>query len=74
MSGIVGRFGVSARVSGFFGFLAEFRCRSVAAAGDLLFFASPKESRQRKGEPKSRPLRFASGFLALLVWGGNFRN
>ena len=33
-------------------------------------FASPKESRQRKGEPKSRPLRFASGFLALLASGG----
>jgi hypothetical protein len=28
-----------------------FRCRSVAAAGDRLSFASPKESRQRKGDP-----------------------
>ena len=38
---------------------AKFRCRSVAAAGDLLSFASPKESRQRKGEPKSGSLRDA---------------
>jgi hypothetical protein len=28
-----------------------------APAGDLLSFASPKESRQRKGEPKPGPLR-----------------
>ena len=32
---------------------SEFRCRSVAAAGDSLFFASPKNSKQKKGEPKS---------------------
>ena len=34
-------------------FVDEFRCRSVAAAGDRLSFASPKESRQGKGELKS---------------------
>ena len=28
-----------------------FRCRSIAAAGDSLSFASPKESKQRKGDP-----------------------
>ena len=30
---------------------AKFRCRSVAAAGDSLSFASPKESKPRKGDP-----------------------
>jgi hypothetical protein len=29
----------------------EFRCRSIAAAGDSLSFASPKESKPRKGDP-----------------------
>ncbi len=29
----------------------EFRCRSVAAAGDLLFFASPKKTKEKKGDP-----------------------
>ena len=28
-----------------------FRCRSVAAAGDLLFFASPKKPKEKKGDP-----------------------
>ena len=39
---------------------ADFRCRSVAAAGDLLFFASPKESKPRKGDPTVcvPPLRY----------------
>ena len=33
------------------GFFDEFRCRSVAAAGDLLFFASPKKPKEKKGDP-----------------------
>ena len=33
------------------GFFYEFRCRSVAAAGDLLFFASPKKPKEKKGDP-----------------------
>jgi hypothetical protein len=28
-----------------------FRCRSVAAAGDLLFFVSPKKPKEKKGDP-----------------------
>ena len=32
---------------------ASFRCRSVAAAGDLLFFASPKKPKEKKGDPGS---------------------
>ena len=36
---------------------SEFRCRSVAAAGDLLFFVSPKKPKEKKGEPKSGSLR-----------------
>ena len=30
---------------------AKFRCRSVAAAGDLLFFVSPKKPKEKKGDP-----------------------
>ena len=45
------------------GFFGEFRCRSVAAAGDRLSFASPKESRQRKGEPKSGGLLGSDAIL-----------
>jgi hypothetical protein len=30
---------------------AVFRCRSVAAAGDLLFFVSPKKPKEKKGDP-----------------------
>ncbi|UUZ64126.1 hypothetical protein LP417_02270 [Polaromonas sp. P1-6] len=29
----------------------------LAPAGDLLFFASPKKPKEKKGEPKSGPLR-----------------
>jgi hypothetical protein len=43
------------------GFFAKPRSRSVAAAGDSLSFASPKESKPRKGDPQSGSLRFASG-------------
>ena len=32
---------------------AAFRRRSVAAAGDLLFFASPKKPKEKKGDPGS---------------------
>ena len=39
------------------GLSAGFRCRSVAAAGDSLSLASPRESKQREGEPKSGSLR-----------------
>jgi hypothetical protein len=34
----------------------------LAPAGDSLFFASPKKSKQREGEPTAGPLR-GSGFL-----------
>ena len=33
------------------GFFDKFRCRSVAAAGDLLFFVSPKKPKEKKGDP-----------------------
>ena len=42
----------------------------LAPAVALLSFASPKESTQRKGEPKSGPLRAALRCLALLAPGG----
>jgi hypothetical protein len=29
----------------------SFRCRSAAAAGDLHFFVSPKQSKEKKGDP-----------------------
>ena len=37
-----------------------FRCRSVAAAGDLLFFVSPKKPKEKKGDPTVcvPPLRY----------------
>ena len=35
---------------------SKLRCRSVAAAGDLLFFVSPKKPKEKKGEPKSEGL------------------
>ena len=35
----------------------------LAPAGDSLFFASPKKSKQKKGEPDSSALRFATGML-----------
>ena len=39
---------------------AACRCRSVAAAGDLLFFASPKKPKEKKGDPTVcvPPLRY----------------
>jgi hypothetical protein len=44
-------------------FVTKFRCRSVAAAGDLHFFVSPKKPREKKGDPQSGSLRFAPGTL-----------
>jgi hypothetical protein len=32
-------------------FFGEFRCRSIAAAGDLHFFVSPKKPKEKKGDP-----------------------
>ena len=39
---------------------AAFRCRSVAAAGDLHFFVSPKKPKEKKGDPTVcvPPLRY----------------
>ena len=49
---------------------AEFRCRSIAAAGDLPFFVSPKKPKEKKGDPGScvPPLRY--GQPAVLGPGG----
>ena len=45
-------------------FIDEFRCRSVAAAGDSLFFCFAKSKvSKRKGDPQSGSLRFATGTL-----------
>ncbi|MNV59676.1 hypothetical protein D3C71_1521120 [compost metagenome] len=49
--------------SSFFGALFEGGGRDVRPAAHLLSFASPKESRQRKGDPQSASLRFAAGNL-----------
>ena len=40
--------------------ICRVRCRSVAAAGDLLFFASPKKPKEKKGDPGAcvPPLRY----------------
>ena len=46
-------------------------CRpGLAPAGDSLSFASPKESKQRKGDPQSGSLCFASGDLSYAVKAG----
>ena len=50
--------------------VAAFRCRSVAAAGDQLSFASPKESRQRKGDPGVCVPPLRCGHLAVLASSG----
>jgi hypothetical protein len=43
--------------------MVDDRCRpGLAPAGELLSFASPKASNQRKSEPTAGPLR-GSGFL-----------
>ena len=35
----------------------------LAPAGDLLFFASPKKPKEKKGDPQSGSLRYATGNL-----------
>ena len=50
-------------------FFAKFRCRSVAAAGDLLFFASPKKSKQKKGDPTVCVPPLRCGQPAVLAFG-----
>ncbi|MDI9232796.1 hypothetical protein [Limnohabitans lacus] len=42
----------------------------LAPAGDLLSLASPRESKQREGEPDSPSLRWRSGHAALLGLNG----
>jgi hypothetical protein len=56
------------------GFVDEFRSRSVAAAGDSLSFASPKESKPRKGDPQSGSLRFAPGTFRCSKQAGSRAN
>jgi hypothetical protein len=43
----------------------------LAPAGASLFFASPKKSKQKKGEPNALSLRFASGTLRCSVQAGS---
>ena len=45
-------------------------CRSVAAAGDLLFFASPKKSKQKKGDPTVCVPSLRCGHLPVLSPAG----
>ena len=52
------------------GFSVVFRCRSVAAAGDSLFFASPKKSKQKKGDPGVCVPSLRYGQPAVLASGG----
>jgi hypothetical protein len=42
-----------------------------APAGASLFFASPKKSKQKKGESNALSLRFAAGTLRCSVWTGS---
>ena len=49
-------------------------CRSVAAAGDSLFFASPKKPKEKKGDPQSGSLRFAPGTLRCSRQAGSRSN
>ena len=59
---------------------AAFRCRFIAAAGDLLFFVSPKKPKEKKGDPAVcvPPLRYgqpavlaSSGVTHKLAFGSN---
>jgi hypothetical protein len=43
----------------------------LAPAGALLFFASPKKSKQKKGEPNALSLRFTAGTLRCSVQAGS---
>jgi hypothetical protein len=51
-------------------FFAMSRCRSIAAAGDLRFFVSPKKPKEKKGDPTVcvPPLRY--GQPAVLASSG----
>ena len=49
---------------------AKSRCRSVAAAGDSLFFASPKKSKQKKGDPTVCVPSLRCGHLPVLALSG----
>ena len=51
-------------------FFAETWCRSVAAAGDLLFFASPKKPKEKKGDPGVCVPPLRCGHLAVLASSG----
>jgi hypothetical protein len=43
----------------------------LAPAGDSPVIASPKKSKQKKGEPNAPSLRFATGTLRCSVWMGS---
>jgi hypothetical protein len=43
----------------------------LAPAGEVLFFASPKQSTQKKGEPGSSSLRYAAGTLRCSASAGS---
>ena len=45
--------------------------RVVAPAGEVLFFASPKQSTQKKGEPGASSLRYAPGTLRCSASAGS---
>ena len=49
--------------SHFFDFAGSVALPGLAPAGEVLLFASPKKSTQKKGEPDSSALRFATGTL-----------
>jgi hypothetical protein len=51
-------------------FFDEFRCRSVAAAGDLLFFVSPKKPKEKKGDPGACVPSLRCGHLPVLSPAG----
>ena len=48
----------------------EVRCRSIAAAGDLLFFASPTKTKEKKGDPGVCVPPLRCGQLAVLAPSG----
>ena len=65
---------VRKRIEAFFlnqtGYVAMFRCRSIAAAGDSLSLASPRESKQREGDPGACVPSLRYGQPAVLASGG----
>ena len=56
------------------GVSSEFCWPGLAPAGEALFFASPKKSTQKKGDPNAASLRFASGNLRWAVQPGSRAN